>query len=161
MILFSQQFLDFVSAPSSQSPSNDSKSPSSHKAESFDDRILPNTSNRTLCNLAILRNRRFYVLSRSRDIEITHVFDDPKSDLIIFAIFTAFSTIMETSSCGDVTIISPLTGIDWNTVRATSRSGACPQTERLRFPNDFLPKIVSPRRDNRTSPNHGVVFVFQ
>ena len=34
--------------------------------------------------------------------------------------FTAFSTIMPTRSCGVVTITIPSTGRDWNTVRGTS-----------------------------------------
>ena len=39
---------------------------------------------------------------------------------IISAILTAFSTIIPTSSCGEVTTIIPSTGIDWNTVSGTS-----------------------------------------
>ena len=39
---------------------------------------------------------------------------------IFLAMFTALETIMETSSCGEVTIMIPLTGRDWNTVRGTS-----------------------------------------
>ena len=39
---------------------------------------------------------------------------------IIWAIFTAFSTTMLTSSWGLVTMISPSTGRDWNTFSATS-----------------------------------------
>ena len=39
---------------------------------------------------------------------------------IIFAIFTAFATIILTSSCGDVTTIMPSSGRDWNTVSGTS-----------------------------------------
>ena len=39
---------------------------------------------------------------------------------IIFAMLTALATIIETSSCGEVTMIIPSTGSDWNTVRGTS-----------------------------------------
>ena len=39
---------------------------------------------------------------------------------ISFAIFTAFETIMETRSCGLVTITIPSTGMDWNIVSGTS-----------------------------------------
>ena len=33
---------------------------------------------------------------------------------------TAFSTIMDTSACGEVTMTTPFTGRDWNTVSGTS-----------------------------------------
>ena len=39
---------------------------------------------------------------------------------IIFAMFTAFSTIMPTSSWGLVTMMIPSTGRLWNTVSGTS-----------------------------------------
>ena len=39
---------------------------------------------------------------------------------IMFAMFTALATIMDTSSCGDATTITPATGRDWNTVSGTS-----------------------------------------
>ena len=39
---------------------------------------------------------------------------------IMFAIFTAFATIMDTRSWGEVTMITPSTGRLWNTVRGTS-----------------------------------------
>ena len=39
---------------------------------------------------------------------------------IFLAMFTAFPTIMETSSWGEVTIRMPSTGRDWNTVSGTS-----------------------------------------
>jgi hypothetical protein len=39
---------------------------------------------------------------------------------IISAILTAFDTIIDTSSWGEVTTIIPSTAIDWNTVRGTS-----------------------------------------
>ena len=39
---------------------------------------------------------------------------------IIRAMFTAFSTIMPTSSCGLVTTTMPSSGMDWNTVSGTS-----------------------------------------
>ena len=39
---------------------------------------------------------------------------------IICAIFTALSTIMDTSSCGDVTTTIPSTGRDWKIVSGTS-----------------------------------------
>ena len=39
---------------------------------------------------------------------------------IIFAMFTAFSTIIPTSSCGLVTMMIPSTGRLWNTVSGTS-----------------------------------------
>ena len=39
---------------------------------------------------------------------------------IIFAIFTALATIIDTSSCGDVTTMIPSRGRDWKTVRGTS-----------------------------------------
>ena len=38
----------------------------------------------------------------------------------VSAILTAFPTIIETSSCGDVTTMIPSTGSDWNTVSGTS-----------------------------------------
>ena len=39
---------------------------------------------------------------------------------IISDMFNAFSTIMETSSCGDVTTRMPSMGRDWKTVSGTS-----------------------------------------
>ena len=39
---------------------------------------------------------------------------------IMSAMLTALSTIMPTSSCGDVTTTTPATGRDWNTVSGTS-----------------------------------------
>ena len=39
---------------------------------------------------------------------------------IIAAMLTAFSTIMPTSSWGEVTITTPSSGTDWNTVSGTS-----------------------------------------
>ena len=39
---------------------------------------------------------------------------------IIFAMFTALVTIMDTRSWGEVTTMMPSTGRDWNTVRGTS-----------------------------------------
>ena len=39
---------------------------------------------------------------------------------ISFAIRSAFSTMSETSSCGEATMIIPSTGRDWNTVSGTS-----------------------------------------
>ena len=39
---------------------------------------------------------------------------------IIFAISTALETIMETSSCGEVTMMMPSSGMDWNTVSGAS-----------------------------------------
>ena len=39
---------------------------------------------------------------------------------ISFAIRSAFSTMSETSSCGEATIMMPSTGSDWNTVSGTS-----------------------------------------
>ena len=39
---------------------------------------------------------------------------------VLFAIFTALATIMETRSCGEVTMIMPSSGRDWNTVSGTS-----------------------------------------
>ena len=39
---------------------------------------------------------------------------------IMFAIFTAFSTIIPTNSCGVATTTIPSNGIDWKTVNGTS-----------------------------------------
>jgi len=39
---------------------------------------------------------------------------------IFSAIFTAFSTTMETSSCGEVTTMMPSSAMDWKTLSGTS-----------------------------------------
>ena len=68
--------------------------------------------------------------------------------------FTAFATIMETRSWGEVTTMIPSRGMDWNTVRGTSpvpggistkRKSTSPQTTSVQ--NCFTtPAMTGPRQ---------------
>ena len=82
---------------------------------------------------------------------------------IISAILTAFSTIIETSSCGEVTTIIPSTG-----ERLEYR-----KAEHLRFrrhinehivniiPDNICPELLNSARNYRTAPDHRICFIFK
>ena len=82
---------------------------------------------------------------------------------IIFAMLTAFSTIMPTSSWGLATMMMPSTGRDWNTVRGTSPvPGGMSTNHEVHIPPEHVrPELLDRTGDERAAPDHRVGVMLQ